>query len=198
MRHRNVCALAEAPFYSLADHLCIDSGYVNPKLQRNSSISSRLEYLSQLSSSTGRSYASEGTGSQIALHNPYDPPTAQRQQLHDGPGSDPNTSANHFMRRPSDMLRTLADYSPNDRIDGEEGGSGYVDDEYWEDEDEEDENRFVNFALLSHMAVQLRDKVPRDTHVKGGIPYPRAFTGKDIVVNTCYEPLTYIRMLMFS
>ncbi|TRM58720.1 CNH domain-containing protein [Schizophyllum amplum] len=27
----------------------------------------------------------------------------------------------------------------------------------------------------------LRDKVPRGTHVKGSIPYPRAFTGKDIV-----------------
>lgn len=52
------------------------------------------------------------------------------------------------------------------------------DDEYEED----DENRFVNLALLSHIAVRLRDKVPRGTHVKGGIPYPRAFTGKDIVV----------------
>ncbi|KAK0214906.1 CNH domain-containing protein [Armillaria fumosa] len=51
---------------------------------------------------------------------------------------------------------------------------------YWEDE-EEDENIFVNFSLLSHIAVQLRDKVPRGTHVKGSIPYPRAFTGKDIV-----------------
>jgi len=56
------------------------------------------------------------------------------------------------------------------------------DDEYWEDE-EEDPARFINFALLSHIAVQLRDKVPRGTHVKGSIPYPRAFTGKDIVVS---------------
>jgi hypothetical protein len=56
------------------------------------------------------------------------------------------------------------------------------DDEYWE-EDEEDASRFINFALLSHIAVQLRDKVPRGTHVKGSIPYPRAFTGKDIVVS---------------
>ncbi|KAJ6607025.1 CNH domain-containing protein [Mycena sp. CBHHK59/15] len=57
-----------------------------------------------------------------------------------------------------------------------------VDGGYWEDEEEDDdENRFVNFSLLSHIAVQLRDKVPRGTHVKGSIPYPRAFTGKDIV-----------------
>ncbi|KAH8116354.1 Dbl domain-containing protein [Phellopilus nigrolimitatus] len=48
-------------------------------------------------------------------------------------------------------------------------------------DDVEEEDRFVNLALLSHIAVRLRDKVPRGTHVKGGIPYSRAFTGKDIV-----------------
>jgi len=47
---------------------------------------------------------------------------------------------------------------------------------------EDDERRFINLSLLSNVAVQLRDKVPRGTHVKGSIPYPRAFTGKDIVV----------------
>ncbi|KZP01565.1 Dbl-like domain-containing protein [Calocera viscosa TUFC12733] len=47
--------------------------------------------------------------------------------------------------------------------------------------EEEDDERFVNLALLSHVAVRLRDKVPRGTHVKGSIPYERAFTGKDIV-----------------
>lgn len=63
----------------------------------------------------------------------------------------------------------------------------YPDAEYAEDEelytDSEDESMFVNFALLSHLAVRLRDRVPRGTHVKGSIPYPRAFTGKDIVVS---------------
>ena len=61
------------------------------------------------------------------------------------------------------------------------------DEEYVEDDglydSEEDESAFVNFALLSHLAVRLRDRVPRGTHVKGSIPYPRAFTGKDIVVS---------------
>ncbi|KAK2464009.1 hypothetical protein APHAL10511_003953 [Amanita phalloides] len=47
--------------------------------------------------------------------------------------------------------------------------------------EEDDPMRFVNWALLSHIAVRLRDRVPRGTHVKGSIPYPRAFTGKDIV-----------------
>ncbi|CAK5273815.1 unnamed protein product [Mycena citricolor] len=80
-------------------------------------------------------------------------------------------------RRPSEMLRDLASYAPSRPLELH----GDADEEYWEDEDEEDENRFVNFSLLSHIAVQLRDKVPRGTHVKGSIPYPRAFTGKDIV-----------------
>ena len=54
-------------------------------------------------------------------------------------------------------------------------------------EDKARESRFVriitgDFALLSHIAFQLRDKVPCGTHVKHSIPYPRTFTGKDIVV----------------
>lgn len=56
------------------------------------------------------------------------------------------------------------------------------DDGYFDSEsDDPDPDRFVNFSLLSHLAVRLRDKVPRGTHVKSSIPYPRAFTGKDIV-----------------
>ncbi len=59
------------------------------------------------------------------------------------------------------------------------------DDFFDTDEDSSDagdiESRYVNLALLSHIAVKLRDKVPRSTHVKGSIPYPHAFTGKDIV-----------------
>ncbi|KAF8159386.1 CNH domain-containing protein [Crassisporium funariophilum] len=52
-----------------------------------------------------------------------------------------------------------------------------------EEEDifDDDERRFINLSLLSNLAVQLRDKVPRGTHVKGSVPYPRAFTGKDVV-----------------
>ncbi|KAJ6477474.1 CNH domain-containing protein [Mycena vulgaris] len=53
--------------------------------------------------------------------------------------------------------------------------------QYWDEEEEDDPTRFINFSLLSHVAVQFRDKVPRGTHVKGSIPYPRAFTGKDVV-----------------
>jgi hypothetical protein len=47
---------------------------------------------------------------------------------------------------------------------------------------DEGARRFINFSLLSHLAVQLYDNVPRGTHVKGSISYSHAFTGKDIVV----------------
>jgi hypothetical protein len=69
-----------------------------------------------------------------------------------------------------------------------EGGAGfYPEDDYYDDDDEfyseeESLDSFVNFSLLSNIAVWLRDQVPRGTHVKGSIPYSRAFTGKDIVV----------------
>ncbi|KAK2462748.1 hypothetical protein APHAL10511_005266 [Amanita phalloides] len=76
-------------------------------------------------------------------------------------------------RRPTELLTNLRDFTSNQQYEAAE-------DEYW-DEDDDDETRFINFAMLSHMAVQLRDKVPRGTHVKGSIPYSRAFTGKDIV-----------------
>jgi hypothetical protein len=57
------------------------------------------------------------------------------------------------------------------------------DDFFDSESDDPDPDRFVNFSLLSHLAVRLRDKVPRGEHVKSSIPYPRAFTGKDIVVS---------------
>ena len=83
--------------------------------------------------------------------------------------------------RDPDLVRTVADLKrPLELHDNypEE------DDFYEEDPSEDGDDRFFNPALLSHIAVRLRDKVPRGTHVKGSIPYPRAFTGKDIVVRT--------------
>ncbi|EAU90407.2 signal transducer [Coprinopsis cinerea okayama7 len=65
--------------------------------------------------------------------------------------------------------RALLDDSPNHY------------EEYGDDDNFDDPTMFINLALLSHIAVQLQLKVPRGTHVKGSIPYPRAFTGKDIV-----------------
>jgi hypothetical protein len=73
----------------------------------------------------------------------------------------------------------------------EDAANLYADDDYYDDDDEfyseeESLDSFVNFSLLSNIAVWLRDQVPRGTHVKGSIPYPRAFTGKNIVV--CPSP----------
>lgn len=95
---------------------------------------------------------------------------------YDGPeGLEPENEAQHA----TDIQHSPANYSPR-------GPLGLHDepqnDEYWEDDEEDDELRFINFSLLSHIAVQLRDKVPRGTHVKGSIRYPHAFTGKDVVV----------------
>ncbi|KAI0741874.1 hypothetical protein C8Q80DRAFT_1196778 [Daedaleopsis nitida] len=81
--------------------------------------------------------------------------------------------------RDPDLVRTVQDIKRPLEIH-----DGYTedDDEFYEEDPSEDgDDRFFNPALLSHIAVRLRDKVPRGTHVKGSIPYPRAFTGKDVV-----------------
>ncbi len=85
------------------------------------------------------------------------------------------------LHHPTEMLRSVADFENQEdtRVLGEGEGE-----EFWEG-DEDDESRFISYFLLSHIAMQLRDKIPRGTHVKGSIPYPRAFTGKDIVVSVC-------------
>lgn len=87
---------------------------------------------------------------------------------------------NALFRRTTDVLRTMADYE-HDQPQPLEFQDDIVDD-YWDQEEEEDPAMFINLALLSHIAVQLRDKIPRATHVKGSIPHQRAFTGKDVVV----------------
>ncbi|KAG6849618.1 hypothetical protein H0H93_006902 [Arthromyces matolae] len=103
------------------------------------------------------------------------------------PNSDYVYTDPHLQRNPSEMLRTLGDYNNNTYTLGDYNNTEVHPEpqleeaEYWEDEEDEDESRFINIALLSHMAVQLRDKVPRADHTKGGVQYDRAFTGKDIV-----------------
>jgi RHO1 GDP-GTP exchange protein 1/2 len=57
---------------------------------------------------------------------------------------------------------------------------------------DDDARRFINLSLLSNLAVQLYDNVPRGTHVKGSVPYPRAFTGKDVLVCAIYIYSTWL------
>lgn len=90
--------------------------------------------------------------------------------------------------RDPDLVRTVQDIKRPLEIH-----DGYAEDDdefydYEEDPSEDGDDRFFNPALLSHIAVRLRDKVPRGTHVKGSIPYPRAFTGKDVVVSRSQHP----------
>jgi hypothetical protein len=39
----------------------------------------------------------------------------------------------------------------------------------------------INPALLSHIAVFVKDNVPRDEHTRGAVPFPSSFTGSDVV-----------------
>lgn len=80
------------------------------------------------------------------------------------------------------------------------GGDGeYYDEEYDDDyassgegddaDDEMNEFRFFNPAYLSETAVQVRDRVIRGHHVKGGITWVGTFTGKDLVTTiTTFMP----------
>lgn len=86
-----------------------------------------------------------------------------------------SSSSSRAQRHAEELQRTIASLkAPLEDFDTDV-------DEFDEDIDE-DPDRYVILALLSHLAVRLRDKVPRGTHVKGSIPYARAFTGKDVVV----------------
>jgi hypothetical protein len=69
--------------------------------------------------------------------------------------------------------------------------SGYTDAEgNWDGEEDEEEAeeevneiRFFNPALLSEVALQLRDRVPKGRYVKAGIAWVGSFTGRDLVVS---------------
>ncbi|KNZ75187.1 Rho1 guanine nucleotide exchange factor 1 [Termitomyces sp. J132] len=118
-------------------------------------------------------------------HNTYDngsSTAATSVVTHQPPPTPPPPPSRYNLERhPSDMLRTLAGYGNRDAVLDVTPEPQLQEEDYWEDEDDEDESRFINISLLSHMAVQLRDKVPRADHTKGGVQYERAFTGKDIV-----------------
>jgi len=111
------------------------------------------------------------------LSNPYHE-EHDRRSYNPGPYEPGRDYYEPTIHDPALTVHAIANYQPGQEFDvPEQEGTGY-----WEEE-EEDENQFVNFSLLSNLAMLLRDKVPRGTHVKGGIPYDRAFTGKDAVVS---------------
>jgi hypothetical protein len=89
---------------------------------------------------------------------------------------DPSSPSYRRSRPPNPGSATLHEFDDLDPY----YASTYV---YTSTNSELDGRRFMDISLLSNLAVQLKDKVPRGTHVKGSIPYPRAFTGKDAVVS---------------
>ncbi|KAG8970658.1 hypothetical protein FRC05_000516 [Tulasnella sp. 425] len=113
-----------------------------------------------------------GSDVKVSLDS-YDSKTA-RPWDESGGGMGDDRAMDHLL----DIKRRLGKLEVHDP--DQDAFDGVGDDDYFDEEDEDD-SRFINLALLSHIAVRLRDKVPRATHVKGSIPYPRAFTGKDIV-----------------
>ncbi|KAJ9102459.1 hypothetical protein QFC21_002859 [Naganishia friedmannii] len=76
-------------------------------------------------------------------------------------------------------------------FDPESAADSYWDDDMDDDgmyrdeadgsEEEENEMNFFMPSLESHVAVQWRDRVERNTHIKGGIAWPASFTGRDVV-----------------
>ncbi|GJJ11168.1 hypothetical protein Clacol_005400 [Clathrus columnatus] len=106
------------------------------------------------------------------------PPSISVQQTtpvhrHHGHDGNRNAESSRMARHQEELQRTIASIKGAVPMPDE--------DEDFDEDIDEDPDRFVMLSLLSHLAVRLRDKVPRSTHVKGGIPYHRAFTGKDIV-----------------
>lgn len=121
----------------------------------------------------GDSYSSH---SHLRGETPAPAPLSERQQ------SEPARSETTARSRLASEIERL-----KNREAMEDATNSYADDEYYDEDEEyyseeESLDSFVNFSLLSNIAVWLRDQVPRGTHVKGSIPYPRAFTGRDIVV----------------
>lgn len=144
-------------------------------LGRSSSFATTLDR----GSSTG-SYGSNATSSNLPYSKDYNREFEKRRYVE--PGISAAESSNLARNRSIEIERAANKAKgPLELHEDDED-----DLEYWEDDEEDDDSRFVNFSLLSHIAVRLRDKVPRGTHVKGSIPYPRAFTGKDVVVSIVF------------
>jgi hypothetical protein len=106
--------------------------------------------------------------------------------IHDFSSEDYHGQRTNLGRRNSVFVlvgRAPSDVPPVPRLPRVIPDDEFMSDTY-EEEAEEDAENFINYSLLSHLAMLLHDKVPRDEHTKESIPHPNAFTGKDIVVRT--------------
>jgi hypothetical protein len=109
----------------------------------------------------------------------------------DGPGGEPDSSQRHPARWYQNKLALHQANGGGDLYD-EDGYEYASSGEEDEAEDEMNEYRFFNPAYLSEMAVQVRDRVIRGAHVKGGITYAGSFTGTDLVhtIGNLLQPFT--------
>ncbi|KIK53944.1 hypothetical protein GYMLUDRAFT_49117 [Collybiopsis luxurians FD-317 M1] len=132
-----------------------------------------------------------GTGTSYASPTSYNPSSSSAFPISNTNSNTPTNT--NYPGNPSNLNPNTNSYysssdpnNPNNpnNLNNTNTNSYYDEYEYYDEDDAssyDDPSRFVNFSLLSHIAVQLKDKVPRGTHVKGSIPYPGAFTGKDVV-----------------
>jgi hypothetical protein len=112
-------------------------------------------------------------GSHVEINR--SPPSTTDHSFYADPEDDWDAGPSDLERRNTNVIEQIKNFVPKPlELHEEEEADDLLFDE--------DARRFINLSLLSHLAVQLYDNVPRGTHVKGSVPYPRAFTGKDVVV----------------
>lgn len=164
-------------FYPILVGLFLDIGGNYPLLRRPSE-SSSLSYLTEQrpESQNSRITTSDAPTSEwnpivevrvnrANTESTYDYASEADDWHHAGPSN--------LSRRVTNDLRAIVNFDQRLHLELHEEEQ----DDWYEGEED-----FIDLSLLSNLAVQLQLKVTRGTHVKGSIPYPRAFTAKDIVV----------------
>ncbi|TFK21787.1 signal transducer [Coprinopsis marcescibilis] len=141
-----------------------------------------LPYLNEEDRAVTPPYNGSAAASSWDGNAPSDPPPrpgpssyTQRKQYESYPEWTNEPGPSNLNRRVTNDLRAMRNFDPRQVLELTPEFQEYAQDTY------DDPSAFLNLALLSHIAVQLQLKVPRGTHVKGSVPYPRAFTGKDVV-----------------
>lgn len=121
--------------------------------------------------------------------------SAQAPVHHEGHGHEQSPSWAAESSRPWVQTKLLlhqsgaaGGYYYDDDLYDDYGASSFGEDE--EAEEEMNEIRFFNPAYLSELAVQVRDRVIRGHHVKGGITWVGTFTGRDLIVSLNTAKLT--------
>ncbi|THU88758.1 Dbl homology domain-containing protein [Dendrothele bispora CBS 962.96] len=101
----------------------------------------------------------------------------------DFPNVGDNDYASTLRTKTLSVSRSASDESDPDLRMGSESQVAQKDKDDWVWIWEYDRgSSLLNYSLLSHIAIELRNRIPRATHIKRGISYPGSFTGKDLVI----------------